>query len=117
LVRVIRRRLGLTQRELAYLIGYDSDSQLSRIENGSRHPRLTEMLLLELVLGLPAVMLFPQIRQSIAREICVRAEALLASTQSTSTAASPRVLYKNAQLERLLASMRIQDDLDQGITN
>jgi transcriptional regulator with XRE-family HTH domain len=115
-VRVLRRRLGLTQRELAYLIGYDSDSQLSRIENGSRHPRLTEMLILELVLGLPALTVFPEIRQSVDREMSSRIRSLLRDVSRTDGRKTPRVSYKNAQLERLLASVRIQEDFDQSIS-
>src|SRR6266542_6117949 len=113
LMRVLRRRLGLTQKELAFLVGYESDSQVSRIENGSRIPHLAEVLVVELVFGVPAVTVFPQIRQAVGPRIRSRAQALLREVEKSSLAGTPRISYKTAQLERVLASLRTRDDFDQ----
>lgn len=113
-MRVLRRRLGLTQRELAYLIGYDSDSQISRIEDGSRTPHLAQVLVIELVFGVPGVTVFPQIREAAGGCVRDRAKQMLADLRNSSLAAHPRVSYKTAQLERVLASLKSRDEFNQG---
>jgi transcriptional regulator with XRE-family HTH domain len=104
MMRLLRRRLGLSQKELAFVLGYDTDSQVSRIENGSRTPHLTEVLVIELVFGIPAMTVFPEIRQAIGRRIRRRLKLLLVDT--TAAGPNPRVSYKVAQLQRVLASLR-----------
>jgi transcriptional regulator with XRE-family HTH domain len=113
-MRVLRRRLGLTQRELAFLVGYESDSQVSHIENGSRVPHLAEVLVLELVFGVPAVTVFPEIRQAVGHKIRARAQLLLSDLEKSSISGTPRISYKTAQLENVLASLRSRDGFDQG---
>jgi len=113
LVRVLRRRLGLTQRELAYVIGYDSDSQISRIENGSRTPQLAEVLMIELVFGVPAVTIFPDIRLAVGTTISHRVRRIVADLREFGSN-HRRMSYKTAQLERVLASLRSRDDFGQG---
>jgi transcriptional regulator with XRE-family HTH domain len=114
LLRVVRRRLGLTQRELAFLLGYDSESQVSRIENGSRMPFLAEALIIELVFGVPAVRIFPQVREVVGERVGQRVKALLAGRALDSHECTSRMSYKNAQLEAVLASLRSLDDFDPG---
>lgn len=111
LVRMFRRRLGLTQQELAYLVGYDSDSQVSRIENGSRIPHLAEVLMIELIFGVPGVAMFPRVRDVVGRKVRSRLRKL---TFQLRNSGSPRqrVSYKTAQLECVLASLRTRDASD-----
>ena len=104
-MRVLRRRLGLTQRELAYVIGYKSDSHISHIENGTRTPLLAEVLMIELVFGIPAVTIFPQIRLAVGAQVGHRLKRIVAGLPKFD-ALHPRVSYKTAQLERVLASLR-----------
>ena len=111
-MRVLRRRLGLTQRELAYVIGYKSDSHISHIENGSRTPQLAEVLMIELVFGVPAVTIFPQIRLAVGTKVSHRVKRIMAGLREFDSG-HPRVSYKTAQLERVLASLRSRDELDQ----
>lgn len=108
LLRVLRRRLGLNQRELAYLIGYDSDSQLSRLENGSRFPYLTEVLLIELVFGRASKDIFPGLHRTVTTELKARVKLLKADLEGQQPRRR-RVPFKTAQLERVLASL---DSLD-----
>lgn len=103
-MRLLRRRLGLSQRELAFVLGYDTDSQVSRIENGSRTPQLVEVLVIELVFGVPAVTVFPEVRHAIGRRIRRRLKLVLADT--IASAPDPRVAYKVEQIQRVLASLR-----------
>lgn len=111
-MRVLRRRLGLTQRELAYVIGYKNDSQISHIENGSRTPQLAEVLMIELVFGVPAVTIFPEIRSAVGTGVSHRVRRIMADLPE-SDSFHPRVSYKAAQLERVLASVRSREEFDQ----
>ena len=111
-MRILRRRLGLTQRELAYVIGYKSDSQISHIENGSRTPQLAEVLMMELVFGVPAVTIFPEIRSAVGTGVSHRVREIMADLPE-SDSFHPRVSYKAAQLERVLASVGSREEFDQ----
>ena len=110
-MRVLRRRLGLSQSELAYVLGHDSHGYVSMIESGSRTPLLAEVLLIELVFGIPAVTIFPEIRQAVGQSVSHRLKRLTADLRACSSRA--RRSYKTAQLERVLASLRTRDDFDQ----
>jgi transcriptional regulator with XRE-family HTH domain len=110
-VRVLRRRLGLTQRELAYVMGYKSDSQVSHIENGSRTPQLAEVLMIELVFGIPAVTIFPQIRVAVGPKVSHRVRQIMTNVEE-SDSVHPRMSYKSAQLKRVLASLRSRNEFD-----
>jgi transcriptional regulator with XRE-family HTH domain len=112
-MRFFRRRLGLTQRELADVLGYDSDSQISRIENGSRMPQLSEVLVIELVFGVPGVAVFPEIVQTVGRRVCRRVRQLIQELKSAEGVHS-RAAYKTAQLERVLASLRSRNESNAG---
>ena len=116
-MRVLRRRLGLTQRELAYVVGHDSDSgHVSRIENGSRTPQLAEVLMFELVFGVPATTIFPQVRLAVGNSVAQRLKHVTADLRG-SASLRPRVSYKAAQLERVLASLRSRDGIDRSGLN
>ena len=110
-MRFYRRRLGLTQKELAYLLGYDSDSHISRIENGSRNPNLAEVLVIELVFGVPGVAIFPEVREVVGQRVRRRLRRLTNELGGTESV-NPRVAYKTAQLERVLGSLLSEDGFD-----
>lgn len=112
-MRVLRRRLGLTQRELAYVIGYEDETNISRIENGLRTPQLTEVLMIELVFGIPAVTIFPEIRSLVGRHVGRRVKRIMGDLQDSEDGGHRRVSYKTAQLGRVLASLRSHDEFDQ----
>jgi transcriptional regulator with XRE-family HTH domain len=58
-LRKLRKTAGLSQRELAYLIGLRSQSQLSEIEAGLKRPSITVALASALVLDVPVGEIFP----------------------------------------------------------
>lgn len=58
-LRTLRRSWGLTQREMARLIGADSPSTVSRIERGRREPSLAILIRYQLLFGRTTKMLFP----------------------------------------------------------
>ena len=105
-MRVLRRRMGLSQREFAYLLNYESDSQVSRVENGSRNPTLAEVLMIELVFGVPAIAVFPEVRRAVAGGVRYRVKWLTANLRRS----DPRLSYKTAQLERVMASLGSRDE-------
>ena len=108
-MRILRRRLGLSQRELAFLLGYDSDSQVSRLEDGSRIPNLFEALMLELVFEMGTTLIFELLHQRARQSLIQRIEALKAGLVASSSR-HRRVSYKTAQLDRLLVLLQAKED-------
>ena len=58
-LRYHRRRWGLTQRELAYLLGLKSGSAISRIERNVVQPSLAIALACQVLFDAPLMELFP----------------------------------------------------------
>lgn len=70
-LQVLRHTIGLSQTEMAYLIGSTDRASVVRIEKGSHHPNLFQALLMELVFGARIDKLFPAVRRK-AKEAAVR---------------------------------------------
>jgi transcriptional regulator with XRE-family HTH domain len=70
-IRQLRMEKGLTQRELAHIMGYQSVSSLSHLEAGHKLPSLTTALRLEVALqrfiGDIYPRLYGQLRAPVAR--------------------------------------------------
>ena len=58
-LRTHRRNWGLTQKELAKLVGTASSVQISRYENGKRAPRIEVALACQVIFGVPPSIMFP----------------------------------------------------------
>ncbi len=58
-LRTHRRLWGLTQKELAALIGTVSSAQISRLENSKRAPRIECALACQVIFGIPPSVMFP----------------------------------------------------------
>lgn len=58
-LRTHRRLWGLTQQELAGLMGFLSASHVSRIENGKRDPTADTVLACEVLFGVSGSAMFP----------------------------------------------------------
>jgi transcriptional regulator with XRE-family HTH domain len=54
-----RLRWGLTQRELAHLLGYKSGSVVSRLERELQRPTLPIVFGCQIIFGVPPLELFP----------------------------------------------------------
>jgi putative transcriptional regulator len=52
-IRMLRKQRGLSQDELASLLGWKSGSAVSRLERGRRKPSLESLLALEAIFGIP----------------------------------------------------------------
>ena len=60
-LRTHRRTWGLSQQELAEILGFESRTQVSRIEHGKRNPLLETALLCSTSFGVSLDELFPQL--------------------------------------------------------
>ena len=75
-LRSHRKNSGLTQEDVAVLIGVQSPSQVSRHENGEREPDLRMALAYRILFDAPIKHLLPKLYRDIAQEVHTRAEAL-----------------------------------------
>ncbi len=108
-IRLLRRRASLSQKDLAFLLGYRTHSQISRFENGSRVPAVNELLQLEVIFGVVPSGVFPHLRDRAAEVVVARIARLKQSDQRNrtgQTAAQPSC--RTVHLERILESVRRQ---------
>ena len=85
-LRSARKRAGLSQAEVAYLLGCRSGTKVSRYERFARRPSLETTFAYEVVFGVPAAELLAGIFQEARRHTVRRARRLLhklGSGQST----------------------------------
>lgn len=75
-LRTFRRRSGLTQAEVAFLLGAESGAKVSRYERLSRRPSFRTALGLQAVFGIPADDLLPIITADVERKIIARVHLL-----------------------------------------
>jgi transcriptional regulator with XRE-family HTH domain len=75
-LRTHRKRGGLTQDEMAFLLGSHSGTKISRFEHLARHPNLETALACQVVFGVPAHELFPGIYAEVEKIVIERARLL-----------------------------------------
>jgi DNA-binding XRE family transcriptional regulator len=80
-LRPLRRRWGLTQRELAFLIGAKSGPAISRIEWGTRTPSRATAFACAVVFGTTLPELFPDISSEIHEDVRRRVNELYEELQ------------------------------------
>lgn len=80
-LRANRKRLGLSQEEVAYLLGAESGAKVCRYEQLVREPNFQTALACEAVFQKPASELFPGLYQKIAKDVADRARTLLRRTE------------------------------------
>jgi transcriptional regulator with XRE-family HTH domain len=84
-LRSYRRRWGLSQKDLAYLLGLKSEAVVSRIEKKLRRPSLKVVIGCFIIFGTSAVDLFPGISQGIEDDVMARVWELYERTQGHPT--------------------------------
>ncbi len=94
-VRPHRRRAGLSQRELALLLGSDHRASVSEIER-QRVPLLRTALMLEIIFGIPVCKLFAGLCDELARDMGPRLLAL-ASNLALKVDQNSRTAYRVQQ--------------------
>lgn len=74
---LVRRKRGLSRKQVASLLGYKSTSTIARIEQGRLIPRLQTLLSLEILYRIPIAYLYPQLYASLKDELRRREASLL----------------------------------------
>lgn len=67
-----RKRSGLTQQEVASLLGYESSQVVSRFECLNRIPSLRTVIAYQLIFGVPTAELLPSMHREVERETLQR---------------------------------------------
>ena len=80
-LRSYRLRWGLSQKELAYLLGWDRPDVISRIEKKQRTPTLTLVMACFILFDAPAAELFPDISAGIEHLVMARVQELYETIQ------------------------------------
>jgi transcriptional regulator with XRE-family HTH domain len=75
-LRVYRKRLGLSQHEVAFMLGWRNASQPSRYEHFSRTPTLRTALALAVILRVSVRELFAGEYQKVENAVCRQAQRL-----------------------------------------
>jgi transcriptional regulator with XRE-family HTH domain len=79
-LRANRKRLALSQGEVAFLLGTDSGAQVCRYERFTREPSLATALACEAIFKRSVSELFPGLYQKVEGEVAARAKALAGKT-------------------------------------
>jgi transcriptional regulator with XRE-family HTH domain len=75
-LRTHRKRGGLTQDEMAFLLGCQSGTKISRFERLARRPNLRTALACQVIFGIPAHELFPGMFAEVEKTVSDRARLL-----------------------------------------
>jgi len=79
-LRTFRKRTGLSQREVALLLGCSNGAKVSRYERFARRPTLATALVCEKLFGVPVAEIFAGIEdeasEALRQRVCLLAEQL-----------------------------------------
>jgi len=81
-LRAHRKNSGLTQEEVAFLLGFDNANLVSRYEKRQRMPPVQTALAYEAIFGIPVAELFAGVRQRIASDVRKRRSELTTRLQA-----------------------------------
>lgn len=96
-LRACRRRSGLSQSEVAYLLGSKTKNQVSRYERRQCAPPLRAVLALEALFGAPASEIFAGTRETVRKELKSRARALAVELKAQGGTRNRRVTEQKLQ--------------------
>ena len=102
-LRTYRKRSGLTQDEVAYLLGCQSGAKISRFERLAREPNLETALACQVIFGVPAEKLYPGMFAEVEQAVTERARSLAKRLQGD-TNPDARHAQKMALLKSILAA-------------
>jgi transcriptional regulator with XRE-family HTH domain len=74
---ITRKKMGLAQKQVAFLLGHKSTTQLSRYERGTRIPSLKTALKLEIAYAKPLRLLFSELHDEVREDIQKRREKIV----------------------------------------
>ena len=95
-----RRKWGLTQRELARLVGIKSRAQISMLEHGLATPTTEQLLAFQFLFGMTTAQLFPQL---VDRSQDIVLQEVTAMIEATETDTTLRAQRKNTLLRQTLS--------------
>lgn len=78
-----RKHAGLSQDEVAFLLGSESGTKVSRYERSVRQPTLETALAYEAILGVPSRTLFAGIFEKVDRAATQRAKTLVGKLRTS----------------------------------
>jgi transcriptional regulator with XRE-family HTH domain len=81
-LRSYRKESGLSQEDVAFLLGCENGGQVSRYEKRHRLPPLETALACEEIFGAPVAELFAGMRQSVRKDIAKRRQELKSRLQA-----------------------------------
>ena len=84
-LRSYRRRWGLTQDELAALLGCKTGAVISRLERDGREPSLKAAYAFEVIFGTAPIELFPGLRAKVKKDVIARVRDLYDELQGDSS--------------------------------
>ena len=84
-LRSYRRRWGLTQNELARLLGCKTGAVVSRLERFGRQPSLESAYALEVIFGTSPIELFPGLHAKVKKAVIARIRDLYDELQGDSS--------------------------------
>lgn len=96
-IKTYRRRSLLSQEELAFLLGAEFGTKVSRYERGRRVPSLETALALEAILGVPVRKIFPGTFRKV--DLSVRERVRVLRERLKNDPEKSRLLEKLAALE------------------
>lgn len=87
-LRSYRRRWGLTQDELATLLGCKNGAVISRLERHVRQPSLEAAYAFEVIFGTAPIELFPGLHARVRKDVIARVRNLYDALQGDSSKAT-----------------------------
>src|SRR6266700_1819325 len=84
-LRPLRRRWGLTQRELAFLIGVKTHSAISQIEALKGYPSLAGAIACSIIFDTPSLELFPELYAKVYAAVLDRSDELYQDLQGNAS--------------------------------
>ena len=99
-LRSNRKRLVLSQGEVAFLLGRETSAEVSRYENFERVPSLETALAYEVIFGMPLNEIFGGVYQRAEREVAKRAQILASRTNGKRDPAKRKMLDQLAAINQ-----------------
>ena len=84
-LRAYRKRSGLSQRELAKLLGYNDAGQVSRHERAASNPPLSAALAYEAIFRAPIASIFAGMQADVVRDIEVKLKEIKLTLESVAS--------------------------------
>lgn len=110
-LRSCRKRLGLTQRQLAFLICLESGSRISALENGRSIPTAGEFIVFRKLFARSPDELWPLWAEEVEHDADVRIEQLSDGLNVTSERSSRRRRRMEFTRQKLLAAFDSSENL------